>query len=193
MTKTAVLEVKGLSKVVESGGFLKASYSVKAVQEVSFELFKGETLGVVGESGCGKSTLARCVLNLVEPTSGEIRLDGNLLAEQNKKEWRNLRTRLQVIFQDPFSSLNPKRKIGQTLAEPLKVHEGKSYDEVRPSLEKLMQEEKITVEVGKGMMQASISSSLSGGDSTPAAKPPVRPGIPGMPGGLPTNPFKKTS
>ncbi len=140
MTQEAILEVAGLSKVFESGGFFKPSYSVKAVQDVSFELHKGETLGVVGESCCGKSTLARCVLNLIEPTEGDIRLEGASLASKSKKAWRDLRTRLQVIFQDPFSSLNPKRKIGLTLAEPLKVHEGKSYAEVRPLLEELMKE-----------------------------------------------------
>lgn len=142
MTDNVILKVDGLSKVFESGGvpFVKAAYAVKAVQDVSFSLVRGETLGVVGESGCGKSTLARCVLNLIEPSAGVVSLDGVSLENTSKSAWRKLRRRLQIIFQDPFSSLNPKIKVGKILAEPLKVHQGRSYRDVRPKLAKLLQQ-----------------------------------------------------
>ncbi|WP_299918425.1 ABC transporter ATP-binding protein [uncultured Roseobacter sp.] len=142
MTQDVILKVDGLSKVFESGGirFIKDPYSVKAVQDVSFSLLRGETLGVVGESGCGKSTLARCVLNLIKPTTGMVSLDGNSLEYTSNKEWRRLRQRLQIIFQDPFSSLNPKLKIGRILAEPLKVHRRMSYRDALPALTELMQQ-----------------------------------------------------
>lgn len=94
----------------------------KAVNDVSFEIYKGETLGLVGESGCGKTTLGRALLALIEPTDGKIFFKGKNIAKAASFELRALRKDMQIIFQDPYSSLNPRKKIGDAIAEPLKVH-----------------------------------------------------------------------
>ncbi len=94
----------------------------KAVDDVSFDLYKGETLGLVGESGCGKTTLGRAILRLVEPTSGKIMYQGNDLLAADKKKLKKIRENMQIIFQDPYSSLNPRKTVGDAIAEPLKVH-----------------------------------------------------------------------
>ena len=95
---------------------------VKAIDGIDFTVRRGETLGLVGESGCGKTTTGRCILRLERPTAGEILYDGVDIASMERKELLSLRRRIQVIFQDPYSSLNPRMKVGDIIAEPIKVH-----------------------------------------------------------------------
>jgi len=119
-----ILEVRDLMKHFQVGGGLFGSKPavVKAVDGVSFSIRRGETLGLVGESGCGKTTTGRCVLRLEVPTSGQVIFEGRDLGTLGDAELRPLRRRMQVIFQDPYSSLNPRMTVGQIIAEPLAVH-----------------------------------------------------------------------
>jgi len=122
--------------------FGKATNHIKAVNEVSFDIREGETLGLVGESGCGKSTLGRALLHLIKPTAGKLIFDGLDLAMATATEWKQLRTKMQIIFQDPFSSLNPRLSIGAAIAEPLamvnsKLSNGELRQRVCDLLEKV--------------------------------------------------------
>jgi oligopeptide transport system ATP-binding protein len=114
---TKLLEVAGLSRDFRTGGG-----TVRAVDSVSFTLARGETLALVGESGCGKSTTARLVLRLIEPSAGTIRFDGADITHTGRAAMRAVRRRMQVVFQDPFGSLNPRMTVGDTLTEPLVIH-----------------------------------------------------------------------
>jgi len=107
---------------VKQGWFSSAKEYIKAVNNVSFEVYPGETLGLVGESGSGKTTLGRSILRLIEPTSGNINYKGTNLLQLNADELRYMRRKIQIIFQDPYSSLNPHQTIGQLLMEPMQVH-----------------------------------------------------------------------
>src|SRR6266850_3127019 len=119
-----ILEVRNLVKHFQIGGglFGGRAATVKAVDGVSFSIRRGETLGLVGESGCGKTTTGRAILRLELPTSGEVVFEGRDMSKLSDAELRGLRRRMQVIFQDPYSSLNPRMTVGQIIAEPLGVH-----------------------------------------------------------------------
>jgi oligopeptide/dipeptide ABC transporter ATP-binding protein len=119
-----LVEVKNLTKhfPVGEGLFGVGRDTVRAVDDVSFSIKRGETFGLVGESGCGKSTTGRCVLRLIEPTSGEVRFDGRDVLALGRNELREMRRDMQIIFQDPYSSLNPRMKVADIIAEPLVIH-----------------------------------------------------------------------
>jgi oligopeptide transport system ATP-binding protein len=140
--RDTLLEVTDLVKhyPVRTGVLRRAVGTVHAVDGVSFGVGKGETLGLVGESGCGKSTVARSVLRLVEPTSGQIRIDGTEITHLSKSELRPHRRAMQIVFQDPFASLNPRMTAGDIVAEPLAVHGLGSGEEQRQRVATLFQQ-----------------------------------------------------
>lgn len=135
MRQENLLQVSHLKKY-----FRTPAGMLHAVDDVSFEIARGKTLGVVGESGCGKSTLGRTLLCLDEPTSGEILFDGTDLTKLKKKEMKKIRPRMQMVFQDPYSSLNGRMTVRQLIAEPLLVNKlCKTRDEVDQKVEKMME------------------------------------------------------
>jgi peptide/nickel transport system ATP-binding protein len=140
MTERYLLEVKGLKKYFElSEGVLKRNkLYLRAVDGVDFKVKRGETLGIVGESGCGKSTTGNVILRLLEPTEGEILFEGVDLTKLSEKEMRNKRKDIQMIFQDPFSSLNPRMRVFDIIAEPLRTHQVARGKELAERIYELM-------------------------------------------------------
>jgi oligopeptide transport system ATP-binding protein len=137
-----LVEVRNLKKyfpITRGVVFQRRIGDIKAVDDVSFYIKKGETLGLVGESGSGKTTIGRTLIRLHEPTAGEIKFDGQDLLALDTKEMRDLRRHMQIIFQDPYASLNPRMSIGAIIGEPLEVHDGlkgkKRNDRIKELLE----------------------------------------------------------
>jgi peptide/nickel transport system ATP-binding protein len=138
----ALLEVTNLVKhfPVKRGLLIDRTVEqVRAVDDVSLTISKGETLGLVGESGCGKSTLCRTILRLVEPTSGSIRFEGNEIAGLSRRRMRPLRREMQMVFQDPYASLNPRKRVGQIVGDPLKRQGVASGAELRRRVYELLE------------------------------------------------------
>jgi oligopeptide/dipeptide ABC transporter ATP-binding protein len=137
----ALLEVDNLKKYfpVKKGVLSRTVGQVRAVDGVSFTLKRGETLGLVGESGCGKTTVGRSILRLTEPTAGRVNFNGKNLLELDREELRNMRASLQIIFQDPFSSLDPRMNVGQIIAEPIRNHMKIKKSEIRQRVAYLME------------------------------------------------------
>lgn len=134
--KTPLLQVKNLKKYypIKGGIITRTVGHVKAVDNVSFEVLPGEILGLVGESGCGKSTIGRQLVGLEKPTEGEIFYKGRNLASLDKKEMQKIRTNLQMVFQDPYSSLNPRKHIFEILAQPMLYHHMVTKDRVEKEI-----------------------------------------------------------
>jgi oligopeptide/dipeptide ABC transporter ATP-binding protein len=136
-----LLEVRDLVKhfPVRRGVFGRTIGRVRAVDGVSFDVLSGEVLGLVGESGCGKTTTGRCILRLIEPTSGEVRFDGRDITRLPRSELRPLRREMQIVFQDPYSSLNPRLTVGNMLAEALTIHDLARGSEARARVAELLE------------------------------------------------------
>ena len=124
MSREVVLKAENLVKYypIKAGVLRRTVGQVKAVDGVSFELYKGETLGIVGESGCGKSTLGRMLMRLEEPTAGKLTFDGVDMYSKKGAEMRRLRRDIQIVFQDPYTSLNPRKTVGDIVGEPFEIH-----------------------------------------------------------------------
>jgi len=137
----ALLEVENLKKYfpVKKGVFSRTVGQVRAVDGVSFTLKRGETLGLVGESGCGKTTVGRSILRLTEPTAGRVNFNGKDLLALDREALRSMRASLQIIFQDPFSSLDPRMNVGQIIAEPIRNHMKIPKSEIQQRVAYLME------------------------------------------------------
>ena len=142
----ALLEVSHLKKYFKTPGGM-----LHAVDDITFSIEKGKTLGIVGESGCGKSTTGRCILRLIEPTEGKVVFDGVDITALSKREMLKMRKEMQIVFQDPFSSLDPRKTVGQIIAEPITANKLlKTREEVDARVRKLME----TVGVAERLMHA---------------------------------------
>lgn len=141
MTTKPLLKVKGLKKYfpVKKGLLAKTVGYVKAVDDVSFHVNEGETLGIVGESGCGKSTTGRMLMRLLDPTEGTVEFDGKELTALSSEEMRKTRRDIQMVFQDPYASLNPRHTIERILSEPLLVHGVKSSKERKEKVHQFLE------------------------------------------------------
>jgi oligopeptide/dipeptide ABC transporter ATP-binding protein len=137
-----LLRVENLTKyfpVTRGIVFQKTVAAVKAVDDVSFSLSRGETLGVVGESGCGKSTMARCIMRLLDPTSGSITFEGRDISQLSRTDMRPIRREMMMIFQDPYASLNPRKRVGFIVGEALVVHKSGSDAEIKRRVQELLE------------------------------------------------------
>jgi len=141
-----ILEVRGLKKY-----FKTPSGMLHAVDDVTFSIERGKTLGIVGESGCGKSTTGRCILRLIEPTAGQVVFDGVDISVLSKSEMRKMRKQMQIVFQDPFSSLDPRKTVSQIIAEPIIANKLlKNKADVEKRVKELME----TVGIAERLMDA---------------------------------------
>jgi peptide/nickel transport system ATP-binding protein len=137
-----LLVVEGLEKhfpVTRGIIFQKQIAAVKAVDGVTFTVKRGETLGVVGESGCGKSTMARCVMRLLDPTGGKVVFDGRDITSLSRAEMRPIRREMMMIFQDPYASLNARKRVGFIIGEALEVHKMGTHDEIKRRVQELLE------------------------------------------------------
>jgi len=138
----SILEIRNLRKYfpIRSGIFQTVKGQIKAVDDVSFQIKRGKTLGLVGESGCGKTTLGRTLLRLYEPTGGQVIFDGKELFKLSKKELRRMRPQIQLIFQDPYSSLSPRMPVGEIIGEGVREHHIVPKSEYRSYIKKIMED-----------------------------------------------------
>ncbi|NJP37845.1 ABC transporter ATP-binding protein [Alkalicoccus luteus] len=141
MSQQPLLQVKNLKKFfpIKGGVFGRRIGDVQAVNDVSFDVYEKEVLGIVGESGCGKSTTGKSILRLIEPTAGEVLFEGKDVTSLSQEEMRKMRRDMQIIFQDPYASLNPRHKIEKILGEPLIVHGIGTKEERRKKVEEILE------------------------------------------------------
>ncbi len=135
-----MVEVTNLKKYFQTGkqGLFKKNAVVRAVDDISFSIGEGKTLGMVGESGSGKTTASRAILRLINPDAGEIRINNTYVNKLRKEELRQFRKNMQIVFQDPYGSLNPRMTVGKIISEPLKIHSGMSKTGMRGRLSELL-------------------------------------------------------
>lgn len=140
MDKEKLMEIKNLKKYfpVGSSGFFQKPAYVQAVDDVTFDIYKGETLGIVGESGCGKSTMGRLLVTLLDSTSGEILFEGKEVNAIRKNNRKDISKNIQIIFQDPYASLNPRMTIGDIIREPMRINGIASGEELEKRLDTLL-------------------------------------------------------
>lgn len=137
--KETIFEIRDLEKTYYiSRGLFKKPKKIQAVKKINFDVLKGETFSIVGESGCGKSTTAKMLLNIEEPSSGKIFYRGEDISTFSKQKWSEYRQKVQIIFQDPYSSLNPRWKVGKIIAEPLKLNTNLSNKEIENKVYEIM-------------------------------------------------------